>query len=369
MLEGIFLIKVGICRALTFLFVSSLIFTPTLFAAPQQGHYYPGIASLRDNIQPPPGQYLAVYDWYYHSSRFNDPDGKKMESISSPVSLSKDIGVMGFPIQLNFTGNVTVEIKAKLDNVIHQLCYIRAFSKKVLGAQYAFMIAPSFGYQRIKVLLNAKGTGTITGSLGKISVPVAGSQDVKLDDNKYGFGDPYIRPLWLSWVGKHYSCDVNYGVYVPIGSYDKSDLANIGMGFLTSMWQTTAAYYPWEHKATALILTATYEMNSKKYDVAVKPGQVMTLEYGISQYLSKRLEVGASGYSGFQITDDTGWQATFKDVRDHIQGVGGEVNFWVIPGKLMMELRYTYEYSSVHRFAGQSGTCNFVYKWGDPAKS
>src|SRR5438045_2506261 len=81
---------------------------------------------------------------------------------------------------------------------------------------------------------------------------------------------------------------------------------NLGLGFWTQQAQAGIAWYPMTNKAKAVTIVGTYEYNSDKEDFDLKPGQMFTLNWGISQYLPLRkdhqllLEVGPAGYDTWQ---------------------------------------------------------------------
>jgi hypothetical protein len=350
-------------RSSIFFFVFLLLsLSPQVFAA-SQGHYVPGGLSLRDNGMPPPGNYTLLVDPYYHAGRYKNTSGDDFKGFSSTGASTMDFTLLDHPIRVSTDGATSVDLKTKIDVTGNQWIQMWSPKEKILNAQYAFAIAPYIGYQRIRIDANANVSGVL--HIGNnLSVPVQGQTSKKIIDDKYGIGDLYVRPLWLQWSGPHYDAGINYGCFIPTGFYDHNDLANIGMGFLTNAFQNTTILYPLNNKATALVLNSTYEINTKKYDLAFRPGSDLTFEYGVSQYLSHRLEIGASGYSQMQVSDDGGWVAANKDKHREIHGVGGEISYWIVKGKVCAELRYTYEYGGKATFQGHNGTFNFVYKWG-----
>jgi hypothetical protein len=85
------------------------------------------------------------------------------------------------------------------------------------------------------------------------------------------------------------------GHYAPVGKYDTSTLPlprgatvtaessdNIGLGFWTHQLQGAVTWYPWAHKATAVLAALTYEIHGDKEDFDLTPGQNLTLNWGIS---------------------------------------------------------------------------------------
>jgi hypothetical protein len=84
------------------------------------------------------------------------------------------------------------------------------------------------------------------------------------------------------------------------------------------------------------------------------------LEYGISQYLSERLEVGLSGYNTWQMTDDSGSDAT-NNGRDRMYGIGGQIAYWFVKDKFYVSARYITQYGVKDRTEGDYGVLTLMY--------
>jgi len=345
-----------------FVLLSIFLMGPNAFAG-EQGHYYPGVISLRDVVQPPKGFYFTAYDLYYSARDFKDRNGNNLDSASFTVAGTKGLNFRGLDLNVAFTGAANVDIDLEVDLVGHQLFFAWISGIKMFGADYGAIIAPYFGYARVKARAEVDAAGTL--SLGPLSRPVAANASIEIKDSKYGFGDTMVAPVWLQWHKENYDLGFIYGVYAPTGAYDEGDLANIGMGFWTHSAQIQSAYYLNDVGATAFVFSAGYEWNSKKYDKDVRPGQVVTLEYGISQYLHERFAIGLSGYSQFQISEDTGAQASNENVKDRIHGLGGEIQFWPVKNKMVISARTTWEYGGVDRFQGILASLNLTWIFGD----
>ena len=83
------------------------------------------------------------------------------------------------------------------------------------------------------------------------------------------------------------------------------------------------------------------------------PGDHLTLEYGYSQYLSQRFELGISGYSQWQVEGDDGGDGLLDpNVKTEVHGVGVQASYWVTP-RLNLSGRYVAEYGAKARFEGE----------------
>lgn len=343
--------------------------SPVSFAG-NQGHYYPGVTAIRDVVQPPKGVYFAQYDPYYHAGVFKDANGNDLDHISKSGSLTQNINIGGplgggINVPVTLSGTFDVDIDTQVDMVIQQPSFLWSTGLKILGFNHATLLAVPFGYTRIDIKAQADAAGTI--SLGNIlNRAVTASQTVEIKDDKYGMGDLYFVPVWLAKTGKRYDAGVNYGFFAPTGAYDEGDIANVGFGFWTHQWQANGVYYLNDIKATGLMLNTTYELHSYNYQKDVRPGQNFTLEYGLSQYLHERVEIGVASSHQWQISEDAGEQAVNKGVKDRINAVGGQLTLWPMKGKLMVVGKCNWEYGGVDRPEGLMSSVNITWIFGEP---
>ena len=108
------------------------------------------------------------------------------------------------------------------------------------------------------------------------------------------------------------------------------------------------------------MLNGIYEINSKKDDVDITPGDRFTLEWGISQYLpinadeTLLVELGITGYGQWQVSDDSGSDVSiFTDARDRVYGAGIQLGVASVPRNASLTFRYVEEYDAEARFEGK----------------
>jgi hypothetical protein len=213
---------------------------------------------------------------------------------------------------------------------------------------------------KVKADVGVSAGGTVT--VGSFTKSVSGATRVEVEDEKFGLGDTMFAPVFLGWHGEQYDANFNYAFYAPTGDYDRDDLANIGLGFWTHQWQGAFVYYPTliAPKATAIAVVCTYELHGNKEGADITPGDNFTLEYGLSQYLAPWLEIGVFGFHDWQITDDSGADAT-STVQDQTNGVGAQISAWPIEKKLYVSGRFYWEYETEDRFEGWLAGLNVTY--------
>ncbi|MEO2174700.1 MAG: transporter [bacterium] len=262
------------------------------------------------------------YNAYYSTDTYKDRHGDSVSSVAA--------------------GPVNFDIETDIDVLAITPLFFWSTEKEILGAKNSWYLAPSF----------AKGNV----AAGISSVNLNGS----FDSNSSGMADLYMQPIMLGWKNPDYDFNLGLGVYLPVGKYDVDEDDNVGLGFWTGQVQGAFYYYLYD-QATALMLAATYEAHEEKDGTDITPGNHLTLEYGVSQYLSQRLEVGLSGYYQRQVDDDSGNDGFLDlDVKSKVSGFGAQLSYWTTP-RLSLSLKYMKEYDAKARFEGDWIVFNLTY--------
>jgi hypothetical protein len=322
--------------------VSLLSGTPS---AAEIGHFVPGLLNIRDYFQPPePGVYGAAYNYYYSTDRRNDDHGDKIRSVT---------------LDPPGPGSGVVSLGVDLDLYALAVPLIWVSDWHLLGARYGAIAAPTFANASVEAALS---TGRRLGG--------------DADNASFAVGDPFIQPIWLDWSGKHYEVSAAYAFYAAAGKYDSDlrtvsvlgtdlgtvrveDADNIGYGFWTHQGQLAAAWYPFENRGTAVTGVATYEYHSDKEDFDLHPGENLTLNWGISQFIPLTsdqhllLEIGPAGWNGWQLSADEGSDAIGHE-RDRTHAAGGQLGVTYLPWFLAVNFHGFYEYETRNRFQGYS---------------
>lgn len=304
------------------------------------GHYAPGLPNIRDFVVPQPGFYGVLYNYFYTSDRLNDGNGDEVNSVT---------------LNPRRRPGVTLGVEVDLDIYVLAPAFIWVSPWKIAGAKYGAFITPSFANASVGASL-----ATVTGRGGTA------------ETSTFAPGDLFVQPLWLGWTLPHWDFAFGYGFYAPVGKYDTETVTlpggatvtaesaeNIGLGFWTHQLQGVVTWYPWAHKATAVLAALTYEIHGDKRDFDLTPGQNLTLNWGISQFLPLRkdqhllLEVGLTGYSSWQITDDSGSDARNPSVHDQVHAVGGQLGLTYVPWAASLNAHYFGEFAAQDRFQGQ----------------
>jgi hypothetical protein len=194
------------------------------------------------------------------------------------VALAREFEIGRVP--LNFSGTASASVKADvpLDMVIPQ--YV--FATPVLGGQLA--VALLGGYARNDTTLAGTVSGTIT---------PPGFHFVRSDfisDTTWGFADliPQVSLRWNQGVN-------NWMIYgtgdIPVGAYQSTRLANIGIGHGAADAGVGYTYFNPQtgHEFSAVL---GFTANLENYSTNYTNGVDMHLDWGASQFLSKQDMVG-----------------------------------------------------------------------------
>lgn len=296
-----------------FLYIESISAQVTPQVSPVfSGGYLPGILGVRDYANPGrDGLFVLDYNIFLNANSFYDRNGNKSTSI----------------------GNIPIEVD--ISGYINSLMLVYASPKlEFLGdAQYLFIASPNYTTANLGVGLGELTSGeTITGGVS-------------------GFGDLTIAPIMLSWTSEKFDFTTGYLFVAPTGQYETGGSENVGLGYWSHIVQAAAYYYPLPQKATAILIMPSYEWHSTLKDAEVKPGTRFLLEYGISQYLTERLEVTLQGGHSWQIGEDSGADVYWDtSVKDQMSIFGAGLGFWVKPNTFYVNTKYSTTYNNKQHF-------------------
>jgi len=164
----------------------------------------------------------------------------------------------------------------------------------------------------------------------------------------------------LAWHGQRYDAAFGYSFFAPTAS-SSPGTAKPGKGFWTHLITLGGTVYLDEEKTWSLSALNRYEFNTEERDTRVTPGQVWTVEWGLSKSLSKFVEVGLIGYYQLQTTKDSG--ALASSDRDQVVGVGPEILAFCPKLGLFASLRYAREFAAQDRPEGNTVTLTLTRRF------
>ncbi|WP_246789755.1 transporter [Bradyrhizobium sp. CCBAU 51765] len=269
---------------------------------------------------------------YYHTS----------VSAGGDVARAREIQIGRIPA--NLTATLNANLNASVDLGLLNATYV--FATPVLGGQASATLMGIYGANT--TTLNGLVTGTLATPLG--SIPFSRSDSIS--DSVTGFGD-LIPQFALRWnAGVH-----NYMTYVtgdiPVGAYQSTRLANIGLGHGAIDAGGGYTYFnPQTGHELSGVLGFTY--NFKNTDTQYQSGVDMHFDWGASQFLSKQVQVGLVGYFYQQLGCDGGSGDRVGCFRSRVGGVGPQIGFIFPLGDKQgyLNLKGYKEFAAEHRPEG-----------------
>jgi hypothetical protein len=253
-----------------------------------------------------PGWSLATI--YYHTTI----------SAGGDVSRAREVQIGKIP--LNLTANLSANLNATGGLGMFIPTYI--FATPFLGGQASVSAIGMYG--RTSTSLAGMLSGALTTPFGALSFMRSDS----FSDSATGFGDviPQFALRWNAGVN-------NYMVYVtgdiPVGAYDSTRLANIGIGHGAVDGGAGYTYFnPKTGQEFSTVLGFTY--NTANHATQYQNGVDMHLDWAASQFLTKQFQIGVVGYVYDQVGCDGGAGDRVGCFQSRVIGVGPQLGF-VIP--------------------------------------
>jgi hypothetical protein len=232
-------------------------------------------------------------------------------SASGAIAAQREFEIGRFSPTVNV--NLNVKVKSNADLVLIDPAY--AFATPVFGGQLTLDMATVAG-------VNSVG---LSGKLTAMAGPVTATRSGEIRDSVSGFGDLYPKAT-LRWnVGVN-----NFMTYltgdVPVGAYDSTRLANLGIGHGAIDW---GGGYTYLDQTTGREFSAVtgFTYNFVNPSTNYQSGVDWHLDWGASQFLSQTMFVGAVGYFYEQLSADRGSPPAFGQIETGVIGVGPQVGF------------------------------------------
>jgi hypothetical protein len=198
--------------------------------------------------------------------------------------------------------------------------------------------------------------GTLTATLGPLTATRMGS----INDARSDFGDLYPQATlrWNQGVN-------NFMIYtmgdIPVGAYDPSRLANLGIGHGAV---DGGVGYTYLNPQTGYEFSAVTGLsyNFKNTYTDYQNGIDWHLDWGASKFLSKQFFVGGVGYFYQQLTADRGAPAILGDNKSRVTGVGPQVGylFPVAGMQGYLNLKAYWEFDAARRADGWNAWVTFA---------
>jgi hypothetical protein len=287
--------------------VAAVLALPVQIAHADEGgvtFWVPGLyGSLAAVPQQAPG--WNVTDIYWHDS----------VSAGADVARSREFEIGH--IAGNVTANVSANVNANLN--LDFLIANYAFATPVFGGQASAGFLAAYGSNSTSLAGSITGTVTLPGGTFPFS------RFDSINSSITGFGDlyPQFAIRWNAGVN-------NFMTYItgdmPVGAYDSTRLANIGIGHWVIDAGGGYTYFDQKtgHEFSA-VLGFTYNFINPA--TQYQNGVDMHLDWGASQFLTKQWQVGLVGYLYQEIGCDSGSGDRVGCFQSRVIGVGPQVGY------------------------------------------
>lgn len=327
-------------KALAAIAFAAVASVPTIAQADESGisFWIPGtFGSLAATPQQPGWSAASIY---YHTS----------VSAGADVARAREIQIGRIPV--NLTATLNANVNANVDLGLLNATYV--FATPVLGGQASASLIGIYGANTTSL------NGLVTGSLSTPGGSIPFSRFDSISDSITGFGDliPQFAMRWNAGVN-------NYMAYVmgdiPVGAYQSTRLANIGIGHGTIDAGGGYTYFnPQTGHELSGVLGFTYNFTNP--DTQYQSGVDMHFDWGASQFLSKQVQVGLVGYVYKQLGCDSGSGDRVGCFRSQVAGVGPQVGFIFPVGDMQGYLNFKAykEFAAENRPDGWNAWVTFV---------
>jgi hypothetical protein len=291
--------------------LAGMLIAPGTASAQYQGHNFKGDFGVNSGSQPGAGVYVLVPYGQWNADTIKDADGE-------PFAADR---FGGFDLRL----------------IAPTVVGVTKF--KLLGANYGFMVAPPLSTIRPEHV------------------------DEGTEDGEWGLTDLYVVPLQLGWHTERADFVAGYGFYAPTGRYEPRATDNVGLGMWSHELQGGVTAFADQAKTISIAATAFLEMHSKKKDIDIKVGTLLTLEGGAAYNVPKIAAAFGVGYYFQQkLVDDSGADvptALFRAAnllgRNRSFGIGPDVTMGLFQRGTtagVFNVRYLWESGGQSAFEG-----------------
>jgi hypothetical protein len=268
-------------------------------------------------------------------------------SASGNVAAAREVTLGRF--NRNVLVDLNVNLKANIDLLAAVPTY--TFAQPVFGGQ----LSASLMAVVARPFVSLDGMLTLAGPAGG-SITGQGTRD----DVITGFGDLYPQVTWRVNHGVH-----NFIVYgfgdIPVGAYDPSRLANVGIGHGGIDGGGGYTYFnPQTGHEFSAVAGVTY--NFKNYLTDYQNGIDFHLDWGASQFITKQVQIGLVGYVYQQLTPDQGQAAFLGEMKSRVLGIGPQIGVIFPVGDLQGYLNFKGygEFAAENRPSGWNAWVTFV---------
>ena len=260
------------------------------------------------------------------------------ESVSASGNVAAAREVTIGRLNPNVNVNQNLNLSAHPDLVLVDPAYV--FAIKVLGGQLAASMGAAAG----------RSSGELDGILTVTTGRLIATSQGQITDARYGFSDLYPETS-LRWNSGVHSWMVYATGDIPVGTYDSTRLANLGIGH--GAIDGGAGYTYFDEKNEFSVVTGmTYNFVNPSTDY--QNGIDWHVDWAASQFVTKTTQVGVVGYFFRQLTADRGAAAFLGENLTQVAGIGPQLGFLFPAGSMQgyVNLKAYAEFAAENRAAG-----------------
>jgi hypothetical protein len=268
------------------------------------GSAYPnGAEDFMSGALPPPGTYFIDYVEYYRATSLKDQNGN------------------------NLVPKFDLDVAVNVFRLIHVTPY------KILGADWA-----------------------MHAFLPLVSMNVDATMG---EDDKAGLGDIIVDPFILGWHSKNFHVTAGLDIYLPLGNYDKDDLANTGRNYWT--FEPVVAFTYLSDNGFELSSKFMYDFNLENSDTDYESGQEFHFDYTAGYHFGNNLTVGLGGYYYYQTTNDEqdGEKVGTDGFKGQVMALGPQASYSY--KNMFFTLKWQNEFDAENRPEGNNFWFKFMY--------
>ncbi len=329
--------------------IAALASVPSLALADEGGvsFWLPGMFGSLAAVPQQPGWSAASI--YYHTS----------VSAGGGTALAREIEIGRVPA--NVTATLNASLKANVDLAILNGTYV--FATPVLGGQASASLMGIYGANSTSL------AGALTGTLTTPAGTTPFSRFDSISSTVDGFGDlyPQFTLRWNAGVN-------NFMTYItgdiPVGAYNSTRLANIGIGHGAIDAGGGYTYFnPQTGHEFSGVLGFTY--NFMNTATQYQNGVDMHFDWGASQFLSKQVLIGLVGYVYKEVGCDSGSGDRVGCFQSQVASIGPQIGYIFPIGNMQgyLNLKAYKEFAAQNRPDGWNAWLTFSISPAAPTPS
>ena len=287
---------------------------------------------------PPPGTYVLDYEYFYTGNASGRAaEGVALNRLGPPRTTTG--------AELTLEANINVDGRA----IYSMPSVLWIAPQEVSGGHVGVGLIVPIGWKRVDADVDALATLSLP-----IGITLQRGRRFDIEDSSSNFGDPIPNAV-IGWHRGNWYWNIGGLLNVPIGEYEKENIANIGFG----RWAFDAtAAVTWLDPSTGFEASsaAGFTFNGENPETDYRTGTEFHAEFALMQHFSRQLSLGVSGYYYEQVTGDSGAGAVLGSFKGRVTAVGPSATYTFQLGKLPLAtgLRWYREFDTENRLEGDA---------------